>query len=123
MKALILAAGRGSRVNEISESINKCMIAVGDKPAIQYSLDNAIQMNVDEIVIIIGYHAEDIINHYGNNYQGKRIRYVIQDTQRGLVHAMECAKGALEGADFILMLGDEIPIQGRPCRHGQDLSG
>ena len=113
MKAVILAAGRGSRVNEISESINKCMIEVGDKPSIQYSFDNAVQIDVSEIIVIIGYQAEGIINYYGNSYNGKKIKYVIQETQRGLVHAIECAKAAIDGDDFILMLGDEISIDSR----------
>lgn len=108
MKALILAGGRGRRINEISDTQNKCMFKLGGKPLIEYSLDCAVSTHVDEIVIVVGYKAEDIINTYGNNYKGRRIKYVIQYEQKGLVHAIEWSSETLEGEDFMLFLGDEI---------------
>lgn len=113
MKALILAGGRGKRLNEQSADMNKCMLPVNGRPVIEYSLDSAVATETDEIVIVVGYRAEDIINYLGNSYKGKKIRYVIQWEQRGLVHAMESAKSSLEGQDFLLMLGDEILINPR----------
>jgi dTDP-glucose pyrophosphorylase len=111
MKVLILAGGRGKRFGQITEEKNKCMIEIGGKPLIAYSLDCALQTDVSEIVIVVGHMAEEIINTFGNNYQGKRIRYVFQPEQKGLVHAIECAKGALGKDDFMLMLSDELMIQ------------
>jgi len=108
MKALILAGGRGNRLNELSAEQNKCMIKVRGRHLIEYNLDCAIDVNVDEIVIVVGYKAEAIINFLGNNYRGKTIKYVIQSEQRGLVHAIECARKTIDGADFFLMLGDEM---------------
>lgn len=108
MKALVLAGGRGKRLNELSESHNKCVTPVSGKPAIEYSLDCILQTPVEEIIIVVGYHAEQIINHYGNRYQGRTLRYVIQWEQKGLVHAIECAREAIGGEDFMLLLGDEI---------------
>lgn len=62
LKALILAGGRGSRVNEISEERNKCMIPLQGKPLIEYNLLRLAGLDViDEIVIVVGYKAEDII--------------------------------------------------------------
>lgn len=113
MKALILAGGRGSRLNELSEEINKCMIKIGGRPVIEYSLDNAANANVDEIIVVVGYKAEAIINAYGNSYKGKKVSYVIQWEQRGLVHAIECAKRAIDGHDFMLLLGDEVMVNPR----------
>jgi dTDP-glucose pyrophosphorylase len=108
MKALILAGGRGNRINEFSENQNKCMIHFRGKPLIEHILTQTCTLDVTEIVIVVGYKAEDIINHYGISFGNKRIRYVIQPEQRGLVHAIECARGALENEDFFLMLGDEV---------------
>ncbi len=108
MKALILAGGRGNRLNEFSENKNKCMIAFQGKPLIEHILENTSALDFSEIVIVVGYKAEDIINHYGISFKKKRIRYVIQPEQRGLVHAIECARDALNGEDFFLMLGDEV---------------
>ena len=108
MKALILAGGRGNRLNEFSENQNKCMISFKGKPLIEHLLDKASKLDFSEIVIVVGYKAEDIINHYGISFKKKRIRYVIQPEQKGLVHAIECAREALNGEDFFLMLGDEV---------------
>ena len=86
MKALILAAGRGSRINELSNSSNKCMITLNDKPVIEYILDTIIKLDVSEIIIVVGYKAEDLIDRYGTNYKGRTIVYVNQSEQKGLVH-------------------------------------
>jgi len=114
MKALILAGGRGNRINEFSAEQNKCMIPFRGKPLVEHILDNAAKLNFSEIVMVVGYKAEDIINRYGISHKGKRIRYVIQQEQKGLVHAMECAGPAIEGEDFFLMLGDEVMTRPRP---------
>jgi len=113
MKALILAGGRGKRLDELSRQCNKCMIEVQGRPVIEYSLDNAASTDVDEILLVVGYRAEEIINRYGISYKGKRLRYVLQWEQKGLVHAIECAAEALGGNDFMLLLGDEIMLKPR----------
>lgn len=113
MKALILAGGRGNRINEFSENQNKCMIQFRGKPLIEHILEKIDGTDISEIVIVVGYKAEDIINHYGISYREKRIQYVIQREQKGLVHAIECARDALEGQDFFLMLGDEVMSNSR----------
>ena len=110
MKALILAGGRGKRLDDLSLNKNKCMIEVNSKPVIEYSLGYAVSTDVDEIIIVVGHRAEEIINTYGNRYKDKKLRYVIQWEQKGLVHAIECAKDTIDGDDFMLLLGDEILI-------------
>ena len=110
MKALILAGGRGKRLNEISEQQNKCMISISGKPAIEYSLQCTAGTKISEIIIVVGYRAEEIINAYGNNYKGKKIKYVIQRETKGLVHAIECSKESIGKEDFMLMLGDEFMV-------------
>lgn len=111
MKALILAGGSGSRLNKITKEQNKCMLRFKNKPLVEYSLENAVRAGVKEIVLVVGYRATDIINYFGNKYNGIRIIYVIQLEQRGLVHAIECARGKIGDTDFILFLGDEILIK------------
>jgi dTDP-glucose pyrophosphorylase len=113
MKALILAGGRGKRIDELSVQRNKCMIPIKGRPVIEFSLNCAVATEVDEIVIVVGYRAEEIINAYGTNYKGKRIRYVIQWEQKGLVHAIECARETIAGDDFLLLLGDEVLVNPR----------
>lgn len=113
MKALILAAGRGKRLGDILANGNKCLLSVNGRPVIEYSLDCASATDVEEIVIVVGYRAEDIINKYGARYKNKRIKYVVQQEQRGLVHALECSQQMLAGEDFILLLGDEVMLNPR----------
>lgn len=113
MKALVLAGGRGKRIDELSAKQNKCMIRINGRPAIEYSLESAASADVEEVILVVGYRAEEIINGYGNRYRDKRLRYVIQTEQKGLVHAIECAREAIDGDDFMLLLGDEILVNGR----------
>src|SRR5438045_282621 len=113
MKALILAGGRGKRLNGDASNTNKCMTIVNDKPAIEYSLDCAANSPVDEIIIVVGHRAEEIINTYGNRYRDKVLKYVLQWEQRGLVHAVETARATIGGDDFMLLLGDEILVNPR----------
>jgi dTDP-glucose pyrophosphorylase len=111
LKALLLAGGRGKRLDEYTRGVNKCMMDFNGRPLLEHSLENALRLNVAEIVIVVGYLGEQIINHYGNVYRGTAIKYVIQREQLGLVHAMACARETLGAADFILMLGDEFFLE------------
>ena len=114
MKALILAGGRGKRLGNLTDSMNKCMIELGGKPVIEYNLERVSELeDVREIVIVVGHQAEEIINRYGISYNGKRIQYVIQWEQKGLVHAIECARDTIDKDDFFLLLGDEVLLNSR----------
>jgi NDP-sugar pyrophosphorylase family protein len=108
LKALILAGGRGKRLGEYTDDFNKAMLEFGEKPLIEYSLINAVNLAVQEIVIVVGYMAEQIINAFGNRYRDIPIKYVIQREPQGLVHAIECSRPTIEQADFILLLADEF---------------
>lgn len=113
MKALILAAGRGKRLGDDTGTRNKCLLKIKNRHLIEYSMLNAASAGVKEMVIVVGYRAEDIINEYGNKYEGTPIKYVIQREQKGLVHAIECSAETLTGSDFMLMLGDELMVSPR----------
>ena len=108
MKALILAGGRGKRLPNITNIKNKCLTEINDKNLLEYNLDLITELDISEIIIVVGYLAEEIINKYGIEYKSKRIKYAIQREQRGLVHAIETAKELLGKEDFILFLGDQI---------------
>ncbi|HWB85704.1 MAG TPA: nucleotidyltransferase family protein [Bryobacteraceae bacterium] len=108
MKALILAGGRGKRLEAHSADRNKCMLEFGGKPLIERSLENGLRIEPKEIVIVVGYQAEQIINCYGNSYRGVAIKYAIQKEQRGLVNAIQTAVPFLGASDFMLLLADEI---------------
>jgi UDP-N-acetylglucosamine diphosphorylase / glucose-1-phosphate thymidylyltransferase / UDP-N-acetylgalactosamine diphosphorylase / glucosamine-1-phosphate N-acetyltransferase / galactosamine-1-phosphate N-acetyltransferase len=107
-KALILAGGRGKRLGIATQEENKCLFKFDGKYLIEYSLENALKLDVDEIVIVVGHMAERIINKFGISFQRKPIKYVIQWECLGLVHAMECSRSMIGDSDFILLLGDEF---------------
>jgi len=114
MKALILAGGRGKRLGHITDSANKCMLNLAGKPVLEYNIKRAADIQqIEEIVIVVGHRAEDIINKCGTCFKDKKIRYVIQWEQKGLVHAIECAKDTIGKDDFFLLLGDEVLVNSR----------
>uniref|UniRef100_UPI0005EB575A sugar phosphate nucleotidyltransferase n=1 Tax=Desulfonatronum thioautotrophicum TaxID=617001 RepID=UPI0005EB575A len=101
MKALILAAGAGKRLRAQTKEQNKCMLEFLSKPLIEHSLNTAASLDeIDEIVIVVGHMAEQIINTYGTSYQGKKIKYKIQSPLKGVVAAIEAAKPYLDGEEF-----------------------
>ena len=117
MKAVILAAGRGSRLGAVSKEQNKCMVFVRGKHLIEYSLACAAALEeIQQIIIVVGYRGDEIQAQYGARYCGKELIFVQQQQQHGLVHAIECCRSALGSSDFMLMLGDELMIK---PRHGE----
>lgn len=114
MKALVLAAGRGTRMEELSETENKCMLSLHGKRLIEYSLESAARLaEIEEIVIVVGYRAESVMDAYGDQFSGKRISYVRQARQTGVVNAISCAEAHLRSGDFFLFLADEVALGGR----------
>jgi len=111
MKALILAGGRGSRLEDWTKDRNKSMIKLYEKPLIEYNLDHAVEAGVSEIIIVCCYKPEEIKKFIGNEYRGVKVKYIIEKEGKGLVAAIENAKEEIGKSDFILMLADEILIE------------
>ena len=84
------------------------MLPVGKKRVIHFSLENAEKFGVEEIVIVVGFKAQNIIQNVGYEWGKIPIKYVWQEKLRGIVHAIQVSRKALENQDFILMLGDEV---------------
>jgi dTDP-glucose pyrophosphorylase len=113
MKALILAGGRGSRMGDIGGD-NKCLLELKDGLcALDYNIQRAVEIKPDKIIIVVGYQSNKIINKYGLRVKNIPIAYVMQQEQKGLVHAIECAKNQIGNSDFFLFLGDEVLINSR----------
>jgi NDP-sugar pyrophosphorylase family protein len=112
MKALVLAGGRGVRIASRPGS-PKCMLAVSGKPLIEHSLDRAVDVGVTEIVAVVAPHAREIPSRFGTSYRGTPLTWVQQSEPLGTVDAMACARGALGGMPFFLLLADEIVIGGK----------
>lgn len=106
MQAVILAAGHGTRMDELTTAIPKPMIDLEGRPLLQYKLD-ALGEVFNEIVIIIGYEGKLIKNFFGGVYAGKPITYVEQTKHDGTAGALWYAKEHLKDR-FLVMTGDDI---------------
>jgi len=106
-KAVVLAAGRGTRMRELTVDLPKPMIEVRGKPVLQYIVEGLRDAGVFRFVIIVGYHAETIRNFFGD---GRRhnvdIEYVTQTLQDGTGRVVALARDFTDGSPFILSYGD-----------------
>lgn len=128
-KAVIPAAGFGTRFLPATKAQPKEMLPIVDKPAIQYIVEEAIASGIEEILIITGRNKRAIEDHFDSNVelenllqlQGKReqlqmvrtladieVYFVRQKTPRGLGDAISCAKAFIGQEPFAVLLGDDI---------------
>jgi len=107
MQAVVLAAGKGSRLRPLTEDTPKVLVEVNGTPLIEDVFDNLIDAGADDLVVVVGYKAEQIIDYFGDEYAGVPITYAHQREQLGLAHAILQAEPHIDG-DFMLMLGDNI---------------
>jgi len=108
MKAVILAAGEGTRLKPFTENMPKVMVPVANKPILLHVINALSENNIRDIVIVVGYKKESIMNYFGNGREfGVNITYVIQEKQIGTGHALMQAKGEIE-EEFISLPGDNI---------------
>ncbi|AXG11772.1 UTP--glucose-1-phosphate uridylyltransferase AglF [Haloplanus rubicundus] len=107
MKAVVLAAGKGTRLRPLTEDKPKGMVEVDEEPLITHCFDKLIELGADELIVVVGYMKEIIIDHYGDEYDGIPITYTHQREQKGLAHALLTVEEHIDD-DFMLMLGDNI---------------
>lgn len=105
MQAVILAAGKGSRMKGLTEDRPKPMLIVGGKPLLERKIED-LPDEIDEVILVVGYLKEQIISHFGDSFAGKRIRYIECDPL-GTGYALWRAKELL-GQEFISMMGDDM---------------
>ena len=107
MQAVVLAAGKGTRLRPLTDEKPKVLVEVNGTPLIQDVFDNLIDAGATELVVVVGYKAEQIIDRFGDEYAGVPITYTHQREQLGLAHAILQAEPHVDG-DFMLMLGDNV---------------
>jgi len=107
MQAVILAAGRGSRMGDLTAAMPKPMLEVAGKTLLEHKFD-ALPNDVDEIVLIVGYHGRVIQQRFGGEYKGRRLLYVDQENPAGgTADALWHAESVLKDK-FLVMNGDNI---------------
>jgi UDP-N-acetylglucosamine diphosphorylase / glucose-1-phosphate thymidylyltransferase / UDP-N-acetylgalactosamine diphosphorylase / glucosamine-1-phosphate N-acetyltransferase / galactosamine-1-phosphate N-acetyltransferase len=106
-RAVILAAGRGTRMREMTNDVPKPMIEVRGKPVLQHIVEGLRDAVVRKFLIIVGYHAETVRNFFGD---GRRhtvtIEYATQTVQDGTGRVVNLARDFTGGSPFILSYGD-----------------
>ena len=107
MKAVVLAAGKGTRLRPLTEDKPKGMVEVAGKPILTRCFEQLTDLGADEFVVVVGYLKEEIISHYGDEFDGIPITYAHQREQKGLAHALLTVEEHIDD-DFMLMLGDNV---------------
>ncbi|ABR46605.1 UTP-glucose-1-phosphate uridylyltransferase [Alkaliphilus metalliredigens QYMF] len=136
-KAVIPAAGLGTRFLPATKALPKEMLPIVDKPTLQYIIEEAVDSGIEEILIITGRNKSSIENHFDKSIElelelekkGKdellkqvraisdmvNIHYIRQKEPKGLGHAIHCAKSFIGNEPFAVMLGDDIVENDKPC--------
>ena len=136
-KAVIPAAGLGTRFLPATKAQPKEMLPIVDKPTIQYIIEEAVASGIEEILIITGRNKRAIEDHFDKSVEleneleahGKTdllnevrniskmadIYYIRQKEPRGLGHAINCARTFVGNEPFAVMLGDDVVDSKVPC--------
>ncbi|NMD68798.1 UTP--glucose-1-phosphate uridylyltransferase GalU [Bacillus sp. DNRA2] len=136
-KAIIPAAGLGTRFLPATKAMPKEMLPIVDKPTIQYIVEEAIESGIEDIIIVTGKGKRSIEDHFDHAFEleqnlldkGKLelleavqetskmvdIHYIRQKEPRGLGHAVWCARNFIGNEPFAVLLGDDIVQAETPC--------
>lgn len=102
----ILAAGRGSRMAPFGDLIPKAVLPIGNRPLIEYQIEQMRELGITDIAILIGHRGYQITKLLGDGERlGVRLRYVEQTEMAGIAHALGRLEPLLD-RPFLLMLGD-----------------
>lgn len=107
MKAVVLAAGQGTRLRPLTDDRPKALVDVAGDPILTHCLEELAALQVDEAVVVVGYRADDIIERYGDTFDGLPLTYASQDEPLGSAHALLAAREHISGP-FVLTFGDYL---------------
>ncbi|WP_226038098.1 UTP--glucose-1-phosphate uridylyltransferase GalU [Aquibacillus saliphilus] len=136
-KAIIPAAGLGTRFLPATKAMPKEMLPIVDKPTIQYIVEEAIESGIEDIIIVTGKGKRAIEDHFDNSFELEQnlfnkgkfdllsevqkssklvdIHYIRQKEPKGLGHAIWCARKFIGAEPFAVLLGDDIVRSQTPC--------
>src|SRR5690606_28309858 len=106
MQAVLLAAGKGTRMGEKTADFPKTLLTYKDKTLIEWKLD-ALPETVDEVVIVIGYAGQKIRDFLGDTYKGRPLRFAEENEAKGTGYALWKTREMLKDR-FLVLMGDDI---------------
>lgn len=136
-KAVIPAAGLGTRFLPATKAQPKEMLPIVDKPTIQYIIEEAVASGIEDILIVTGRGKRAIEDHFDKSYELEdilkrkgednllslvqdianmaNVNYIRQKEPKGLGHAIYCARSFIDNEPFAVLLGDNIVDSDEPC--------
>jgi len=136
-KAVIPAAGFGTRFLPATKAVPKEMLPIIDKPTIQYIAEEAISAGITDLLIIVSRGKDAIVNHFDKAFELEAVlerdsktemleavrevsskldvHFIRQQEQKGLGHAVLYAKKFVGNEPFAVMLGDDVVVSEKPC--------
>lgn len=106
-KAVLLAAGKGTRMRELTAELPKPMIDVRGKPILAHIVDGLKAAGIQQIQIIVGYRADVVQTYFGDGSRfGLRIEYATQIVQDGTGRVVELSRDFATADPFVLSYGD-----------------
>ncbi len=136
-KAIIPAAGLGTRFLPVTKAQPKEMLAIVDKPTIQYIIEEAVASGIQDIIIVTGRNKRSIEDHFDRSIELEleleraektemlkmvreisdmaNIHYIRQKEPRGLGHAILTARHFIGNEPFAVLLGDDVVVSKQPC--------
>ncbi|ARK32462.1 UTP--glucose-1-phosphate uridylyltransferase GalU [Halalkalibacter krulwichiae] len=135
-KAIIPAAGLGTRFLPATKAMPKEMLPIVDKPTIQYIIEEAVEAGIEDIIIVTGKGKRAIEDHFDHAFELEQnliekekydlldkvqeaskvdIHYIRQKDPKGLGHAVWCARKFIGDEPFAVLLGDDIVKSETPC--------
>ena len=114
MKALILAAGKGTRLKPLTNTVPKHLLPVGNKPILFHVLDYIKEAGIKDIGIVVSPDSGPYIEEAtgSGSKWGAKITFIIQPEPLGLAHAVKVAQGFLGDSPFLMFLGDNLIQEG-----------
>ncbi|MFP3123358.1 UTP--glucose-1-phosphate uridylyltransferase GalU [Ectobacillus funiculus] len=136
-KAIIPAAGLGTRFLPATKAMPKEMLPIVDKPTIQYIIEEAVESGIEDIIIVTGKGKRAIEDHFDHSFELEQnllekgkfslldevqksskladVHYIRQKEPKGLGHAIWCARKFIGNEPFAVLLGDDIVKADKPC--------